>query len=88
MNKKEFLGKLTNPQNTTLDDKLQCCQFFIDNYPVAIDEGIKHGPMHIKTGERMWTQLQGITIINNNPMAVQQAFASLINRVDELVKFK
>lgn len=52
MTEKQFKKKL-HQYNLTEDDKIELCQWYIDNYPVLIDTGIT----------KIFSKLEGITII-------------------------
>lgn len=68
MNKDEFLGKLRGNTELTIKEKIEVCQYYIDNYPVII-----HG---------MLISLKGTTINGGSDTSVNHAFNQLKLRKD------
>lgn len=85
MNKQEFLNYL---KEGTEDANIKCqvLQYFIDNYPVAIDEIINTPIGSFKTGRKIWTSLPDYKV-KDDKIAMKYLdvnFNKLINRVKEL----
>ena len=68
MNKDEFLGKLRGNTELTIKEKIEVCQYYIDNYPVLV------GGIMIP--------LKGLIINGGSDMAVNHAFNQLKLRKD------
>jgi hypothetical protein len=83
MNKKEFIKTLKS-DSPSKELKLECCQFFIDNYPIQIEKGVN--PF---TGEFMtdWTKLD-VKIKGGSDKSINFAFNQLIKRIKELEDYE
>lgn len=57
MNKEEFYKHLESKKDPSDEITLECLQYFLDNYPVQIDQVINTRMGSIKTGRKMWTKL-------------------------------
>ncbi len=84
MNKTEFLECLRKGVSSQAA-KIECLQFFIDNYPVLAEN--KQTVWAISSGKH-WTSLKEITITGGSPDLVNYAFDSLRRRLNYLKKFK
>jgi hypothetical protein len=75
MKKSEFYKNLET-QNLPISDKLNTCQYFIDNYPIKLTtwQGV------------MWTKLD-IRIEGGSRLQIEKDFNSLVSNIDELKKF-
>lgn len=65
MTNKEFI-ELLNKSSPSLEEKLVVLQFYIDNFPIYINRKQQVGPMLIDTGEKIFTKLVGINIVDGN----------------------
>ena len=72
MSKEEYLETLQNGTDSQ-QAKIDCLNYFIDNYPVLINTPF---------GGKMWTGLD-ISVIGGNPELINRAFASLQSRIEE-----
>ncbi len=70
MNKEEFFESLEK-EDLTQEQKIEACQFYIDNFPVVLQF---EGP----------TKLQNLTISGGSKKSVDYAFQALQKRKEEL----
>ena len=84
MTKEAFIEALSNTEGVSYKIKLDCLNYFIDNYPVEIRVGIN--PF---TGEEVkeWTKLNW-TITGGDSDWISKGFESLQGRKQELIDFK
>ena len=68
MNKDEFLEKLRGNTELSIKEKIEVCQYYIDNYSVLMS--------------RMVISLKGIIITGGSDIAVNRAFNQLKLRGD------
>lgn len=80
MDKQQFIENLKS-NITELAIKAECCQFFINNYPVKIRS------IGFNGYNEQWTKLDGITIAGGDELLINHAFDSLVKRVKELEEF-
>ena len=94
MNKEDFLQHLKDG-STDPEVQLQCCQYFVDNYPVWVNETrtVKDPFGNIiasfETGGKILSSLVGYSV-KNDKFAMKNLsvnFEKLRNRVDEIIKF-
>lgn len=92
MNKDDFI-KTLKTDNISKELKLECCQFFIDNYPVNADEyhdvRDPFGTViaQFKTGRKNWTKLD-VKIEGGSDKSINFAFEQLVKRVKELEDYE
>lgn len=85
MNNKNFIEVL-NKDSPNESEKLECCQFYIDYFPVQIEDIKQTGPFVVKTGKKFWTKLD-IKIEGGLPSTINHAFNQLVKRKSELKEF-
>ena len=86
MNKEEFISTLKS-ENPSNDLKLDCLQYFVDNYPVQID--VKHPFFETVVGKTL-TSLQDYQV-KNDKLAMgklEENYNKLVARVIEIENFK
>jgi hypothetical protein len=83
MNKDDFI-KTLKTDNISKELKLECCQFFIDNYPVMLKQIVN--PF---TGQFIenWTKLD-IKFEGGSDKSINFAFEQLVKRVKELEDYE
>lgn len=89
MNKDDFIKTLKS-DNVSKELKLNCCQFFIDNFPVFINQVIETPMGKIDTGVGFWTALPDYKV-KDDPIAMDKLdknFQKLVKRLNELETFK
>ena len=88
MNKDEFLQHLKDG-STDPEVQLQCCQYFVDNHPVWINQIIQTSFGNIPTGHKTYTKLEGYSVKNDKfeMKNISVNFEKLRSRVDEIIKF-
>lgn len=86
MDKKEFLEVLKRGASMT-EAKIECLQFFIDNYPVlaTVNETKSFGFI---SSHKEWTALKGIKITGGREPQINWAFVKLQKRYSDLANFK
>jgi len=72
MNKQEFIDRLSTKDNLSDSDKIEICQYYIDNYPVALQA----------IGGVTWTKLD-VQINRGSDKAINFAYNSLRRRLKE-----
>lgn len=80
MTKQDFIDFLEK-DNLSKSEKIEVCQYFIDNYPVKIG-GIIDTPMGKVRTPETWTGLN-IKINGGSDKAVDHAFNQLKKRINE-----
>jgi hypothetical protein len=80
MTKDQFIEVLKQGASTQ-ESKIECIQFFIDNYPVLA----KVSPF---SNAKQWTSIKDVKVTGGAPQLVDYAFAKLQQRVVELQNFK
>lgn len=65
------------------ETKLNCLQYFIDNYPVLVDEVIKTPIATFKTGKKYWTKLY-VNLKEIPPRDINNDFKKLQIRLKEM----
>lgn len=87
--KEEFISTLksSNPSN---DLKLECLQYFIDNYPIFLEQVISTPFGKINTGQGFWTALPDYKVKNDKiaMSKLEENYQKVVKRVDELETFK
>ena len=68
MNKQEFIDRLSSKDSLSNSDKIEVCQYYLDNYPIQIGD--------------FTTGLQ-ITIYGGSNKAIDFAYNQLKKRVEE-----
>ena len=86
MNKEEFISTLKS-ENPANDSKLDCLQYFVDNYPVQID--VRHPIFNVVVGKTL-TSLQGYQVKNDKKAMdkLDENYNKLVARVIEIENFK
>jgi hypothetical protein len=79
MTKQQFIESLEK-DNLSKEEKIEVCQYFIDEYPVNITMTDMFGREHLEP-----TKLIGITITSGSDLAVNRAYTQLKKHID---KFK
>lgn len=72
MNKQEFIDRLSSEDSLSNSDKIEVCQYYLDNYPIQIGD--------------FTTRLQ-ITIYGGSNKAIDFAYNQLKKRVEEFKKW-
>ena len=85
MNKEEFISTLKS-ENPTNDSKLNCLQYFVDNYPVQID--VKHPIFNVVVGKTL-TSLQDYQVKNDKKAIdkLEDNYNKLVERVKEIEEY-
>ena len=85
MNKEDFLLTLKS-ENPTNDSKLECLQYFVDNYPVQID--VKHPFFGTVVGKTL-TSLQGYQVKNDKKAMdkLEENYNKLVARIKEIEEY-
>jgi hypothetical protein len=87
MTKKEFLKKLKS-KDLTKDEKLECCQFFIENYVTLVKENIDTDVGILPTGRRIYSKIQGLRINEGSDKAINYAFEQLSSKIDKFKEYE
>ena len=82
MNKQEFIDYLKS-DTVELAVKLECCQFFVDNFPVEIDS---LDPMNPFKKHKILTKLD-VKIDGGSEKSINFAFEQLQKKIKELEEF-
>ena len=82
MNKEEFISTLKSEKPAN-DSKLDCLQYFVDNYPVQID--VKHPFFGTVVGKTL-TSLQGYQVKNDKKAIdkLEENYNKLVERIKEI----
>lgn len=88
MTKEEFIKTLESTEEVSKDSKVEVLQYFINNYPVLIDQVINTPVGNFKTGQKYWTALQGIDLNVVKPRNVDANFKQLVARLEEIKQVK
>ena len=85
MNKEDFFLTLKS-ENPTNDSKLECLQYFVDNYPVQID--VKHPFFGTVVGKTL-TSLQGYQVKNDKKAMdkLEENYNKLVARIKEIEEY-
>ena len=85
MNKEEFISTLKS-ENPSNDLKLDCLQYFVDNYPVQID--VKHPIFNVVVGKTL-TSLQGYQVKNDKKAMnkLEENYNKLVERIKEIEEY-
>ena len=85
MNKEEFISTLKS-ENPANDLKLDCLQYFVDNYPVQID--VKHPIFNVVVGKTL-TSLQDYQVKNDKKAMdkLEENYSKLVERVKEIEEY-
>ena len=86
MDRIEFMSTLKS-ENPTNDSKLECLQYFVENYPVQID--VKHPFFGTVVGKTL-TSLQDYQVKNDKKAMdkLEENYNKLVARVIEIENFK
>jgi hypothetical protein len=87
MNKEEFIKHLKEGTDDT-NIRYEVCQYFVNNYPVFIQEIIRTPVGNINTGNGMWTAIKDYDVRKDPVFNLEANFKKLQQRVDEIEKFK
>ena len=82
MNKEEFISTLKS-ENPPNDLKLDCLQYFVENYPVQIN--VKH-PFFGTVVGKTWTSLEGYQVKNDKKAMdkLEENYNKLVERIKEI----
>lgn len=85
MNKEEFISTLKS-ENPSNDLKLDCLQYFVENYPVQID--VKH-PFFGTVVGKTWTSLEGYQVKNDKKAMdkLEENYNKLVERIKEIEEY-
>lgn len=87
MTKEEFINYLK--EGTDNDEiKYDVCQYFIDNYPVLIEQTIKTPFGNISTGHGFWTAIADYDVRKDPVFNLEANFKRLQGRFEEIEQFK
>ena len=83
MDKTEFIKHLKEGTDNT-EIKYDVCQYFIENYPVFIQQIIKTPVGNINTGQGFWTAIKDYDVRKDLIFNLEVNFKKLQRRVDEI----
>lgn len=85
MNKEEFISTLKS-ENPANDSKLDCLQYFVDNYPVQID--VRHPIFNVVVGKTL-TSLQDYQVKNDKKAMdkLEENYNKLVERIKEIEEY-
>lgn len=88
MNKQEFL-ELLKKDNVPKEQQLEVCQFFIDNFPVFIEQVVNTPFGKINTGQGFWTALPNYKVKDDKIAMgkLEENYQKLVKRIKELEEY-
>lgn len=88
MNKEEFISTLKS-ENPVQEQKLETCQYFVENYPVLINEVINTPIGSFQTGRKIWTSLPDYQVKNDKKAMdkLEENYNKLVERIKEIEEY-
>ena len=80
MTKQDFIDSLEK-DTLTKEEKIEVCQYYIDNYPVKISQTVNTSMGKIKVGE--YESGLNVTITGGSDKAVNHAYSQLKKKINE-----